>query len=86
LLRRGASQGGAAPSWCACNPETTTVNVSDLIAALGLFFVFEGIVPFLNPRGLKRMLAWVLDAKERDLRIAGFGSMLIGLAILYLAR
>jgi uncharacterized protein len=62
------------------------VNVSDLIAALGLFFVFEGIVPFLNPRGLKRALAWVLDAKERDLRIAGFGSMLIGLAILYLAR
>jgi len=85
-LRRGAS--AAARACAPRNPAHSlrpTVNASDLIAALGLFFVFEGIVPFLNPRGLKRALAWVLDAKERDLRIAGFGSMLIGLAILYFA-
>ncbi|MGH8208081.1 MAG: DUF2065 family protein, partial [Steroidobacteraceae bacterium] len=31
-----------------------SLNLSDLLAALGLFFVFEGIAPFLNPRGVKR--------------------------------
>ena len=28
-----------------------TINLTDLLAALGLFFVMEGIAPFLNPRG-----------------------------------
>jgi len=26
------------------------VNLTDLLAALGLFLVLEGIAPFLNPR------------------------------------
>lgn len=62
------------------------LNFSDLFAALALVLVFEGILFFLNPRGLKRVLTWVLDCKERELRIAGLLSMLVGLAILFLAR
>ena len=62
------------------------LNLSDLLAALGLFLVIEGIAPFLNPRGLKRALARLLEVQERELRIAGLGSMLIGVVILFLAR
>ncbi|MBV8308161.1 MAG: DUF2065 family protein, partial [Gammaproteobacteria bacterium] len=28
------------------------LNLTDLLAALGLFLVFEGIAPFLNPQGV----------------------------------
>ena len=63
-----------------------SLNLSDLLAAVGLFFVFEGIIPFLNPRGVKRTFAKLLEIGDRELRIAGLGSMLIGVAILFLVR
>ena len=63
-----------------------SLSLSDLVAALGLFFVFEGIAPFLNPRGVKRAFAKLLDIGDRELRIAGLGSMLVGLVILFLVR
>jgi len=63
-----------------------TINVTDLLAALGLFFVMEGIAPFLNPQGLKRALAKLVQVRDRELRIAGLGSMLVGVIILFLVR
>jgi uncharacterized protein YjeT (DUF2065 family) len=63
-----------------------TLNFSDLIAALALFFVFEGIAPFLHPRGVKRAFAKLMQITDRELRIAGLGSMLVGVAILFLVR
>jgi len=62
------------------------VSLSDLVAALGLFLVFEGIAPFINPRGVKRAFARLLEVRDRELRIAGLGSMLVGVIILFLAR
>ncbi|MGO9804431.1 MAG: DUF2065 domain-containing protein [Steroidobacteraceae bacterium] len=62
------------------------MNLSDLLAALGLFLVFEGIAPFINPQGVKRAFARLLEVRDRELRIAGLGSMLTGVIILYLAR
>jgi hypothetical protein len=63
-----------------------SVNLSDLLAALGLFLVLEGIAPFLNPGAVKRALAMLLDVHDRELRIAGLGSMLVGVLILFWAR
>ena len=59
-----------------------SVNFSDLLAALGLFLVLEGIAPFINPGGVKRGLARLLQVRDRELRIAGLGSMLVGVIIL----
>ncbi len=59
---------------------------SDLAAALALFLVIEGIMPFANPAGMKKMLAKLLAIGDRDLRIAGLGSMLVGVLILILVR
>ena len=59
---------------------------ADLLAALGLFLVLEGIAPFLNPRGVKRALARLAEVQDRELRIAGLGSMLVGIVILFLVR
>jgi hypothetical protein len=62
------------------------VNFTDLLAALGLFLVLEGIAPFLNPQGLKRALTSLLQVQDRELRIAGLGSMLVGVVILFVVR
>ena len=63
-----------------------SLNFTDLLAALGLFLVLEGIAPFVNPQGVKRALAQLLQVPERELRLAGLGSMLVGVLILYLVR
>jgi uncharacterized protein len=62
------------------------LNLADLFAALGLFLVLEGIAPFLNPAGLKRALARIAEFGDAELRIAGLGSMLVGIAILFIVR
>jgi uncharacterized protein len=62
------------------------LNVADLLAALGLVLVLEGIAPFLNPSGLKRLMARLAEAGERELRIAGLGSMLVGIVVIFLVR
>ena len=66
--------------------KSVSLNLSDLLAALGLFFVFEGIAPFINPQGVKRAFAKLLEVRDRELRIAGLGSMLVGVVILFLVR
>ena len=62
------------------------MNLSDIAAAFGLFLVFEGIAPFINPQGVKRALARLIEVRDRELRIAGLGSMLAGVVILFVAR
>jgi uncharacterized protein YjeT (DUF2065 family) len=56
----------------------------DLGAALALVFVLEGIFPFLSPAGTKRALARILAFGDREVRIAGLGSMLVGVVLLFL--
>jgi len=58
----------------------------DLLAALALVLVIEGMVPFLNPQSLRRMLEMVSQLDDRTLRIMGFVSMLFGVVMLYMVR
>ncbi len=59
---------------------------SDLSAALAIVCIIEGVMPFLNPAGMKRLLNRMAAMEEREMRIIGLVSMLVGLAILYLVR
>jgi uncharacterized protein YjeT (DUF2065 family) len=63
-----------------------SLNLSDLLAALGLLLVLEGIAPFLYPQGIKRAFARLLQLPDRELRFAGLGSMLLGVIIIFLVR
>ena len=58
----------------------------DLWAAVALLLVIEGILPFLNPAGLRRTLAVMSELSDAQLRIGGAASMLVGLLLLYFAR
>ena len=59
---------------------------TDLLAALAIVCIIEVIVPFMNPVGMKRLLAKLSAMEERELRLGGFFSILVGLAILFLVR
>jgi uncharacterized protein YjeT (DUF2065 family) len=63
-----------------------TLEWGDLLAALALVLVIEGIVPFLSPQSLRRMLATAAQLDDRSLRIVGLVSMIIGVVMLYLVR
>jgi uncharacterized protein YjeT (DUF2065 family) len=59
---------------------------NDLLAALALLLVVEGILPFLNPGALRRTLQTLGQMDDRSLRIMGLLSMLSGVLLLYLVR
>jgi uncharacterized protein YjeT (DUF2065 family) len=58
----------------------------DLLAALALVLVIEGVMPFLSPDGWRRMMLSVSQLDDRALRTAGLVSMLTGAGLLYLVR
>jgi uncharacterized protein YjeT (DUF2065 family) len=62
------------------------LNWGDLLSALALVLVIEGVVPFVSPQSLRRMLATVSQLDDRSLRITGLVSMICGVVMLYLVR
>ena len=58
----------------------------DLLAALGLLLVLEGLIPFWRPQALRQMLEMLAQMDDRNIRIAGLVSMVSGLVLLYLVR
>ena len=55
----------------------------DILVAIALLLVIEGIWPFLNPSSFKRALLQVTSEGDRALRLAGLVSMVIGVGLLY---
>jgi uncharacterized protein len=62
------------------------MNWSDLLAAFALYLVLEGILPFLNPQAMKRIMASFSQLADQQLRIWGLISMCAGIALLYFVR
>lgn len=63
-----------------------SVNWDDLLAALAIVCVIEGVMPFVNPAGVRRLFLKLSAFEERELRIGGLASMIVGLVVLYLVR
>ena len=59
---------------------------NDLWVALALMLVLEGLVPFLSPDALRRMMVAMVQMDDRSIRAAGLVSMLAGVALLYLVH
>jgi uncharacterized protein YjeT (DUF2065 family) len=56
----------------------------DLIVALCLVLVVEGILPFLSPPSWRKMVLNVVQLDDRSMRLMGLVSMLIGVGVLWL--
>ena len=59
---------------------------SDLLAALSLVLVLEGLFLFAAPGAWKRMVAQMLSQPERHLSAIGGFMVIVGLVALYLIR
>jgi len=59
---------------------------SDLLAALAILLVLEGLLPFLNPAATRRVMAQLSQMGERELRVAGLVSVIAGLLLLFFVR
>jgi uncharacterized protein YjeT (DUF2065 family) len=59
---------------------------TDLIRAVALLLVLEGIMPFVMPSRWRENLLRMASLNDRVLRFVGLTSMTIGLVILQLAR
>ena len=55
----------------------------DLWVAMALLLVLEGILPFLSPDTMRRILLMAAQQDNRSLRITGLISMICGVLLLY---
>lgn len=57
---------------------------NEILTALALVLVLEGILPFCNPTYLRKMFVLIAKMEDEKLRFIGLSSMLVGLLLLYL--
>jgi len=57
--------------------------IHSLWLATALMLIIEGVLPFINPAALKRVLLQVVSMTDQHLRITGLLSMVAGVLILY---
>lgn len=60
--------------------------VHELLIALALLFVVEGVWPFLSPPSFRRALLTVAGERDGPLRLTGLISMAAGVGLLYLVN
>ncbi len=59
---------------------------TELLGALALVFILEGILPLANPGWLRRALVALAQLDDAALRFIGASSLLAGSVLLYLVR
>ena len=58
----------------------------DLLAALCLVLVIEGIMPFLAPSGWRNMMLALAQTDDKNIRMLGLVSMLLGAGLLFVVK
>lgn len=58
---------------------------STLMAAIGLLLVMEGLLPFVAPTLWRDTFRRLIEMADGQLRFIGLGSMLLGLAVLWMS-
>ncbi len=59
---------------------------SEILTALALVLVIEGLLPFALPGRYRQMVAQVVLLHDNQIRTVGLVIILVGLALLYLVR
>ena len=62
------------------------IDWNDLATAFALYLVIEGMMPFLNPRGMRRAMELFSRLEDSQLRVAGLAAMLAGVVLLWVVR
>ncbi|MEM7401040.1 MAG: DUF2065 domain-containing protein [Pseudomonadota bacterium] len=59
---------------------------NELLVAIALVLVIEGVIPFLAPEKFRRALAQLVQMPDQVLRVIGLASMTVGIIVLYVLR
>jgi len=59
---------------------------NDLLVAVALVLIFEGIIPFLAPEKFRQALNQLGKLSDQVLRVIGLVSMTLGIMLLYILR
>lgn len=57
---------------------------TDLLNALALLLILEGLLPFVSPASLKKTYAQMLAFPEKTLRMIGLAAVIAGILLLFL--
>ena len=60
--------------------------MNDLVTALGLVLVIEGVLYALMPGGMKSMMRSALETSDQTLRVAGIVVAVVGLIFVWIIR
>ncbi len=60
--------------------------VEDLLSALALMLVLEGVMPAASPAAFRQALAQAVEMDDRSLRTVGLVAMFAGVLLLYGVR
>jgi len=60
--------------------------MKDFLSALGLIFIFEGLLLFVSPKRLINILKLVSRFPENKIRLIGSFSIIIGIVFLWIIR
>ena len=60
------------------------LNWDDLLTALALVLIIEGLLPFAAPSKLREVYQSIQQMPDKSLRVLGLGSMVVGLILLFL--
>jgi len=62
------------------------INWQDLLAAVSLVLIIEGVLPFVSPDKLRRMMNQLQELSDSQLRRMGVFSIVAGLVLLYFVK
>lgn len=60
--------------------------LQDLLSAVALLLIIEGILPFLSPSTTRRTLFQIVQQNDKTLRLTGLATMVVGVILLYFIR
>ena len=61
------------------------MNWHDLLNAIALLLILEGLLPFIKPDSIKKIYLTMSQTPESSLRMIGLASIVAGLVLLYLS-
>jgi uncharacterized protein YjeT (DUF2065 family) len=59
---------------------------TEILTALALVLVLEGMLPFISPSSYRRMVAEIMRLGDSSIRNVGLVVMIAGLLLLYIVR
>ena len=60
--------------------------VTEILTAVALLLVIEGMLPFVKPSRYKQLVAQIVRLSDNQLRLFGLTAMIAGLLILFFVR